>query len=123
MCNILQALAYAKEAHRLRSKLLQQMFDYSVEKVVETFDVQGVPIEKSYYGVQTFEVNNFVAIKGSCDYEGCVLTPWNVLSCYLESILQVSMYTSYLNLLSEVTLIFIILCVALFHRLGLSKRF
>lgn len=60
-----------------------------MEKVVETFDVKGELIEKSYYGVQTFKVNDFLMTKGSCDYEGCVITPWNVLSCYLESILQV----------------------------------
>ncbi|KAH6777375.1 hypothetical protein C2S51_008687 [Perilla frutescens var. frutescens] len=96
-----KALAYAKEAHRLRSKLLQQKFEYSVEKVAETFDVNGEPIEKSYYGVQTFKVNDFVVTKGSCDYEGCVLTPWNVLSCYLESILQVGFIQEILGNVSE----------------------
>lgn len=65
--------------------------------------MKGELIEKSYYAVQTFKVNDFVVTKGSCVYEGCVLTPWNVLSCYLESILQVSMYASYLKLLYEVT--------------------
>lgn len=60
-----------------------------MEKKTETFDEKGVTIEKSYYGIQTFRVTDFVVRKGSCDYEGCVLTPWNVLSCYLESILQV----------------------------------
>ncbi|XP_057803899.1 separase isoform X2 [Salvia miltiorrhiza] len=98
---MIEALAYAKEAHRLRSKLLQQKFEYSVEKVAETFEVKGELIEKSYYGVQTFKVNDFVVTKGSCDYEGCVLTPWNVLSCYLESILQVGFVQEILGNVSE----------------------
>lgn len=71
--------------------------------MTETFDEKGEIIEKSYYGIQTFKVTDFVVTKGSCYYEGCVLTPWNVLSCYLESILQVSMQTTYLKLLCEVT--------------------
>lgn len=71
---------------------------------METFDVKGELIDKIHYSVQTFKVNDFVVTKGSCDYEGSVLTPWNVLSCYLESILQVFTYLSYLKLLYEVTL-------------------
>ncbi|KAH6768791.1 hypothetical protein C2S51_014127 [Perilla frutescens var. frutescens] len=43
----------------------------------------------------------FVVTKGSCDYEGCVLTPWNVLSCYLESILQVGFIQEILGNVSE----------------------
>lgn len=98
----------------MRSKLLQHKFDYTVEKVVETFDVHGVPVEKSYYGLQTFEINYCEVIKGSCDYEGCVLTPWNVLSCYLESILQVSTYMSYLGFfLNSLCLIYYIACCPL----------
>ncbi|XP_047976121.1 separase isoform X2 [Salvia hispanica] len=98
---MIEALAYAKEAHRLRSKLLQQKFEYSVEKVVETFDVKGELIDKIHYSVQTFKVNDFVVTKGSCDYEGSVLTPWNVLSCYLESILQVGYVQETLGNVSE----------------------
>ncbi|KAL1534288.1 separase [Salvia divinorum] len=98
---MIEALAYAKEAHRLRSKLLQQKFEYSVEKVVETFDVKGELIDKIHYSVQTFKVIDFVVTKGSCDYEGSVLTPWNVLSCYLESILQVGFVQETLGNVSE----------------------
>ncbi|PIN10712.1 Separase [Handroanthus impetiginosus] len=98
---MIEALTYAKEAHRLRSKLLQQKFEYSVEKITQTFVENGESIEKSYYGIQTFKVNDFVVTKGSCDYEGCVLTPWNVLSCYLESILQVGIVQEILGNVSE----------------------
>ncbi|KAI3445664.1 hypothetical protein Pfo_002329 [Paulownia fortunei] len=98
---MIEALTYAKEAHRLRSKLLQQKFEYSVEKMTETFDENGEIIEKSYYGIQTFKVTDFMVTKGSCDYEGCVLTPWNVLSCYLESILQVGFVQEILGNVSE----------------------
>ncbi|KAL0422316.1 UNVERIFIED_CONTAM: Separase [Sesamum latifolium] len=86
---MIEALTYAKEAHRLRSKLLQQKFEYSVQKMTETFDENGDITEKSYYGIQTFKVNDREVSQVSCDYEGCVLTPWNVLACYLESTLQV----------------------------------
>ncbi|KAL7119495.1 hypothetical protein ACP275_02G066600 [Erythranthe tilingii] len=88
--HMIEALAYAKEAHSLRSKLLKQNFEYSVEKMTETFDEDGRIIEKTYYGIQTFKVADSLVAKG-CDYEGCTLTPWNVLSCYLESLLQVGM--------------------------------
>ncbi|KAK4438264.1 Separase [Sesamum alatum] len=96
-----EALTYAKEAHRLRSKLLQQKFEYSVQKMTETFDENGEITEKSYYGIQTFKVNDLEVSKGSCDYEGCVLTPWNVLTCYLESTLQVGIVQEILGNVSE----------------------
>ncbi|GFP93870.1 separase [Phtheirospermum japonicum] len=98
---ITEALTYAKEAHRLRSKLLQQKFEYSVEKMTETFDENGKIIEKSYYGINTFKVTDIAVTKGSCDYEGGVLTPWNVLSSYLESILQVGFVQEILGNVSE----------------------
>ncbi|KAL6545762.1 hypothetical protein OROGR_009636 [Orobanche gracilis] len=98
---ITQALTYAKEAHHLRSKLLQQKFEYSLEKITDTFNENGMIIEKSYYGISTFKVTDTAATKGSCDYEGSALTPWNVLSCYLESILQVGCVQEILGNVSE----------------------
>ncbi|KAK6135420.1 hypothetical protein DH2020_030839 [Rehmannia glutinosa] len=95
------ALTYAKEAHRLRSKLLQQKFEYSVEKMTETFDESGMIIERTYYGISTFKVKDIMVTKGSCGYEGGVLTPWNVLSCYLESIFQVGVVQEILGNVSE----------------------
>lgn len=85
---------------------------------METFDVKGELIDKIHYSVQTFKVNDFVVTKGSCDYEGSVLTPWNVLSCYLESILQVFTYLSYLKLLYEVTLCNRLFRIYLFVQVG-----
>ncbi|KAL0357132.1 UNVERIFIED_CONTAM: Separase [Sesamum calycinum] len=98
---MIEALTYAKEAHRLRSKLLQQKFEYSVQKMTEIFDESAEIIEKSYYGIQNFKVNDREVSQGSCDYEGCVLTPWNVLTCYLESTLQVGFVQEILGNASE----------------------
>ncbi|KAK6156938.1 hypothetical protein DH2020_011186 [Rehmannia glutinosa] len=98
---IIEALTYAKEAHRLRSKLLQQKFEYSVEKMTETFDESGMIIERTYYGISTFKVKDIMVTKGSCGYEGGVRTPWNVLSCYLESIFQVGVVQEILGNVSE----------------------
>ncbi|KAL6543575.1 hypothetical protein OROGR_010072 [Orobanche gracilis] len=98
---ITQALTYAKEAHHLRSKLLQQKFEYSVEKITETYNENGMIIEKSHYGITTFKVTDTAVTKVSCDYEGSALTPWNVLSCYLESIIQVGCVQEILGNVSE----------------------
>ncbi|KAK6156913.1 hypothetical protein DH2020_011161 [Rehmannia glutinosa] len=54
-----------KEAHRLRSKLLQQKFEYSVEKMTETFDESGMIIERTYYGISTFKVKDIMVTKGN----------------------------------------------------------
>ncbi|KAL6494538.1 hypothetical protein OROGR_031338 [Orobanche gracilis] len=98
---ITQALTYAKEAHHLRSKLLQQKFEYSVKKITETYNENGMIIEKSHYGITTFKVTDTTVTKVSCDYEGSALTPWNVLSCYLESIIQVGCVQEILGNVSE----------------------
>ncbi|XP_051146436.1 separase isoform X2 [Andrographis paniculata] len=96
-----EALTHAKEALRLRSKLLRQNFEYSVEKIAETFEEDGKTIEKSCYSVQSFKVNNIEATKGSRCSEDSVETPWNVLNCYLESILQVGFVQEILGDVSE----------------------
>ncbi|KAK4739682.1 hypothetical protein R3W88_003379 [Solanum pinnatisectum] len=78
-----EALAYAKEAHRLRSKLLQENFQYQIEQQGEV------------YGLNKFQIYDSVAAKAwfpgsvSFDFDGSTLTPWNILQCYLESVLQV----------------------------------
>lgn len=85
----LQALAYAEEAHRLRSKLLQENFQYQIEQQGEE------------YGLTKFQIHDSVAAKAwfpesvSFDFDGSMLTPWNILQCYLESILQVYHYFIY----------------------------
>ncbi|KAL7205879.1 hypothetical protein ACSBR2_018738 [Camellia fascicularis] len=92
---LIEALSYAKEAHRLRSKLLQEKFRYSVEQQSEIYDENGEIIQKRCYNLSTFEICSSVATTVwshdtiLCDLEGCILTPWNILQCYLESTLQV----------------------------------
>ncbi|CAA2934735.1 separase isoform X1 [Olea europaea subsp. europaea] len=109
---LIEALSYAKEAHRLRSKLLHEKFKYSAENQTEIFDENGEIVEKSYYCIQTFQIRYLVTNNGwlgdgiSCDYEGCILTPWNVLSCYLESVLQVGIVQEILGDGSEAEMLF-----------------
>ncbi|KAA8545541.1 hypothetical protein F0562_020325 [Nyssa sinensis] len=92
---LIEAFLYAKEAHRLRSKLLQEKFKYSVEQQSEVCDENGDTIQKCRYNLSAFQMYSSVATAVwssdniSCDLEGCILTPWNVLQCYLESTLQV----------------------------------
>ncbi|CAN4108060.1 unnamed protein product [Withania somnifera] len=80
---LIEALAYAKEAHRLRSKLLQENFQYQIEQ-------QG-----ELYGLVKFQIYDSVAAKAwfpegvSFDFDGSMLSPWTILQCYLESLLQV----------------------------------
>ncbi|GFY89325.1 separase [Actinidia rufa] len=92
---LIEALAYAKEAHRLRSKLLQEKFRYSVERQSKICDENGENIHKSFYNLSTFQMYSSVATavwsrdNSLCDLKGCILTPWSILQCYLESTLQV----------------------------------
>ncbi|CAN4110641.1 unnamed protein product [Withania somnifera] len=80
---LIEALAYAKEAHRLRSKLLQENFQYQIEQQGEV------------YGLAKFHIYDSVAAKAwfpegvSFDFDGSMLSPWTILQCYLESLLQV----------------------------------
>ncbi|KAK4339952.1 hypothetical protein RND71_041414 [Anisodus tanguticus] len=80
---LIEALGYAKEAHRLRSKLLQENFQYQIEQ------------QSELYGLTKFQIYDSVAAKAwfpdsvSFDFGGSMLTPWMILQCYLESILQV----------------------------------
>ncbi|XP_021889373.1 separase isoform X3 [Carica papaya] len=90
-----EALSYAKDAHRLRTQLFQEKFKYSVEQQVEKCNDFGNDIEKHMYNLTDFQVSKSVAcVMWSFetvlrDVNGCYLSPWNVLQCYLESTLQV----------------------------------
>ncbi|KAK3002113.1 hypothetical protein RJ639_021722 [Escallonia herrerae] len=92
---ISSALSYAKEAQRLRSKLFQDKFMYSVQQLDEVCDENGVIIQKSSYSLKTFQAYptaataSWLSDSTTCDFQGRFLTPWNVLQCYLESTLQV----------------------------------
>ncbi|XP_052179939.1 separase isoform X3 [Diospyros lotus] len=92
---LIEALSYAKESHRLLSKLLQEKFRYSIEHQNERSDERGDIMHKCCYNLRIFELYNSVATAVWSshdilnDLECCILTPWNILQCYLESTLQV----------------------------------
>ncbi|KAJ0743876.1 putative separase [Helianthus annuus] len=91
---MIEALLYAKEAHRLRTKLFQKNFIYTIEQHNDIIGDNGEIVQKRGYGLKTFHMQTSVATgawsnnKGSSDFD-FILTPWNVLRCYLESIRQV----------------------------------
>nr|GEU88271.1 separase isoform X1 [Tanacetum cinerariifolium] len=94
--SMIEALSYAKEAHRLRVKLFQKRFIYSTEQHNDIFGDNGELIKKRGYGLKSFYMHPSVATSAwlshdmdSSDLVDFILTPWNVLQCYLESILQV----------------------------------
>ncbi|KAM7250817.1 hypothetical protein ACFE04_022700 [Oxalis oulophora] len=91
-----EALSYAKEAHKLRTKLFQENFRFSVEQNVESIDEAGDKIEKVVFNIKNFqvykssanEVWSFDSISWEIDRN--YLSPWSVLQSYLESILQLA---------------------------------
>ncbi|PON60261.1 Peptidase C50, separase [Parasponia andersonii] len=92
---ITEALFYAKQGHRLRSKLFEEKFRFSViqqpEKSNKTMDI----LQKFTYIPQDLQVcrsvaNDFWSFDTiSWDMESFYVSPWIVLQCYLESTLQV----------------------------------
>ncbi|KAL3538573.1 hypothetical protein ACH5RR_001939 [Cinchona calisaya] len=92
---IIEALSNAKEAHQLRSKLLQQKFRYSVENQSGINVETGDGTQNHCYSLGNFQMHESVATEAwllgpPCGSEGYILTSWNVLQCYLESTLQVA---------------------------------
>ncbi|GJS63270.1 separase [Tanacetum coccineum] len=94
--SMIEALSYAKEAHHLRAKLLKQRFMYSTEQHNDIFGDNGELIQKCGYELKSFHMDPSVATLAwsshymdSSDLVDFILTPWNVLQCYLESTLQV----------------------------------
>ncbi|XP_015580756.1 separase [Ricinus communis] len=93
--HIFEALSYAKEAHRLRTKLFQEKFTYSVEQQTEKHIEVGDHSQKLTYAIRNLRVNKSIACKlwysdgKSSDEEVYYLSPWKILQCYLESTLQV----------------------------------
>ncbi|KAF3975524.1 hypothetical protein CMV_001236 [Castanea mollissima] len=92
---LIEALSYAKEAHRLRTRLFQENFLYSVEQHTEKYNETGDVIQKLTYGLKNLQIRRSIATEIwsfdtiQWDLEGCYLSPWNVLQCYLESTLQI----------------------------------
>ncbi|XP_010245919.1 PREDICTED: separase isoform X3 [Nelumbo nucifera] len=93
---LLEALSYAREARSLRSKLLKEKFIYSIEQTRNCSE-SGEATECHKYGHFNLAILGSVATEvwpgvtnsESWDMEDCILSPWNVLQCYLESTLQV----------------------------------
>ncbi|XP_050938056.1 separase isoform X2 [Cucumis melo] len=94
---LIEALSCAKEAHRLRSKLFKEKFMYTVEQHLEKDCEMAYVSQKPAYGIKNLQKNRSAARdvwsfdKISWDVEGCYLSPFNILQCYLESTLQVGL--------------------------------
>nr|KJB11857.1 hypothetical protein B456_002G207900 [Gossypium raimondii] len=95
---LFEGLSYAKEAFRLRSQLFKRKFTFSIEALVEKYNESGEIGEiaqTAINGPKTLQVHRIVASElwsfdsSSSNLCGCYLSPWNVLQCYIESILQV----------------------------------
>ncbi|CAH9139462.1 unnamed protein product [Cuscuta epithymum] len=86
-----EAFSYAKKAYHLRHALLNKKFLYHMEQ------------QNGNYCLASFQIYDPVATEAlfceniSFDSEGCMLTPWNVLQCYLESTLQVGIINEILG--------------------------
>ncbi|KAK1435343.1 hypothetical protein QVD17_01104 [Tagetes erecta] len=92
--SMIEAFFAGEEAYRLRVKLFREYFTCSTEKHKEIIGDNGEIIQKQGYGLKSFGMHSSVATtclydKGSSDID-FILTPWNVLRCYLESTLQVA---------------------------------
>lgn len=94
-CFLLQALSYAKEAHRIRTLIFQEKFKYTAEKQFEKHNDAGKILEIRTFGIKNFQVYRSLSTDfWPCgnflwDINRCYLSPWSVLQCYLESTLQV----------------------------------
>ncbi|KAF3435151.1 hypothetical protein FNV43_RR22238 [Rhamnella rubrinervis] len=110
---LIKALFYAKEAHRLRTKLFQEKFMYSVEQQAEKCNETGDNLQKFTYTLQNLQVRRSVVSEVwsfdsvSWDLENCYLSPWNVLQCYLESTLQVGIVHELIGSGTEAETLFI----------------
>ncbi|XP_047307638.1 separase [Impatiens glandulifera] len=91
-----EGLLFAKEALRLRHKLLQEKFIFSVKQQTAIHNENGDTVQKGGCVLDNFQFLSatptviWSSDNLSYNMESLVLTPWNVLQCYLESILQVS---------------------------------
>uniref|UniRef100_J3LHH6 separase n=1 Tax=Oryza brachyantha TaxID=4533 RepID=J3LHH6_ORYBR len=89
---IFQAFSYGKEALQLRKKLLRKKFKFNVGKfATEGSQCSGgqSSVSLEAWGSTIAEIwPDHTRSTGTGDY---FLTPWNVLRCYLESILQVAL--------------------------------
>lgn len=90
-----QALSYAKEALRLRTRLLQRKYVCSFgqhsTKVMETVETtqQSKSNHAHIEAIGSVVTEIWPDIIKPWNMEGTILSPWNVLQCFLESALQV----------------------------------
>ncbi|KAL4573492.1 hypothetical protein LXL04_020300 [Taraxacum kok-saghyz] len=93
--SMIEALYYAKEAHRLRAKLFLKNFRCLIELQNDIVGATAETVQKCRYDPKSFHMHRAMATaawsydKRPGDFEGSILTPWNVLKVYLESTLQV----------------------------------
>lgn len=91
----MQALIFAKESHRLRTKLFQEKFTYSIEQQAEMYNEVGEVIRKYKYSIMDLQLSRSVIAEvwtlesSTVNVEDFYISPWNVLQGYLESTLQV----------------------------------
>ncbi|CAH8384817.1 unnamed protein product [Eruca vesicaria subsp. sativa] len=92
--NLREALSYAMEANRIRKFFLQKICRFNVTRCTENHTSAGKQVEITTYVVKEFEVSRLRATDSwPCgtflwDNSRCYLSPWNLLQCYLESVLQ-----------------------------------
>ncbi|XP_021774969.1 separase-like isoform X2 [Chenopodium quinoa] len=109
----IEAFVYAKEAHRLRGKLLQEHFSCSIQQYDENQKLEE-SIRKSSAVVSQLSVLNQIAIRAwpvnsvAPSLDSSSLSPWNVLRCYLESTLQVGIIHEKLGNVAEAEAQFIL---------------
>ncbi|CAN6831412.1 unnamed protein product [Brassica oleracea] len=84
--NLYEALSYAKEAHRIRNFLLQKWFRYGGEST-KTVEIMTFVFKKfevsSLRDTDSWPCGTFL-----WDISRCYLSPWILLQCCLESVLQ-----------------------------------
>ncbi|XP_037451889.1 separase-like isoform X2 [Triticum dicoccoides] len=89
---LLQAISYGREALQLRKKLLKKKFKFNLGKFVskesECSGGQGF-VSLEAWGPTMAEI--WPDCTRPSSMRDSFLTPWNVLKCYLESILQVAL--------------------------------
>ncbi|CAH8325272.1 unnamed protein product [Eruca vesicaria subsp. sativa] len=92
--NLREALSYAMEANRIRKKFLQKFCRFNVTRCTKDHTSAGKTVELTTYIVDKFEVSSLSATDSwPCgtflwDNSRCYLSPWILLRCFLESVLQ-----------------------------------
>ncbi|XP_012569077.1 separase isoform X2 [Cicer arietinum] len=92
---LIEALSFAKEAHRLHAKLFKLNFSHNARKSSEEHNVTVDFSKNLMDGIDKMEVNMSVAREVflfdsiTWDLKDNYLSPWKIMQCYLESTLQI----------------------------------